>query len=81
MYTFEFFWFFYLLLLAVLIVIEWFSAKQFYAIAKMKGHSDKKYFWWCFWTGILGWSMVIALPNRGGIQTENTMGFDDLPYL
>lgn len=57
----------FLLLLLVLVpfIIAWFAAKEFYEIAKMKGHFEKKYFWWCFWIGMIGWPMVIALPDRG----------------
>lgn len=54
----------FLAIIAGIVVLYWFVGKQFYAIAKMKGHPQKKYFWWCFWAGIIGWMMVIALPDR-----------------
>ena len=35
-----------LLVLAIIIAIDWFAAKAMYEIAVMKGHPQKKYFWW-----------------------------------
>lgn len=53
-----------------MLMIDWLAAEHFYEIAKMKGHPEKKYFWWCFWIGMIGWPMVIALPDRSNIQTH-----------
>lgn len=50
-----------LLIVVLFLVIDWFAAQQFHEIAKMKGHPETKYLWWCFWMGIVGWAMVIAL--------------------
>ena len=47
--------------IAVLIVYG-IAASKFEKIAVMKGHSG--YFWYCFFLGIAGWLMVIALPDR-----------------
>ena len=69
-----------ILVLAVILMIDWFAAKQFHEIAKMKGHPEKKYFWWCFWIGMIGWPMVIALPDRGNTHQKST-GSDELPEL
>ena len=52
-----------LLVLAIIIAIDWFAAKAMYEIAVMKGHPEKKYFWWCFWMAMFGYPMVIALPD------------------
>lgn len=70
-----------LLVLAGIIALNWFIANEFYAIAKMKGHPQKKYFWWAFWLGIVGWAMVIALPNRAGISSNAITDIDELPEL
>ena len=84
-----------LIILCIALAIAWFAAGQFYEIAKMKGHSDKKYFWWCFWLLLVGMMMVIALPDRrsgnvsastppnyrsGNVRTGSP-GADDLPDL
>lgn len=37
-------------------------ARKFASIAEMKGHQG--YFWWCLLLGVVGWAMVIALPDR-----------------
>ena len=70
----------------VLLVVNGIAASKFESIAKMKGHEG--YFWWCFWLGVIGWAMVIALPDRknivdqkeivGSKEIENT---DALPEL
>lgn len=48
----------------VVLAIYGFAGSEFSRIAEMKGHNGKKYFWWCFLTGAIGWAMVIALPER-----------------
>lgn len=59
-----------LTLLAVL-AVSYFAAVEFQSIAAMKGHNDKKYFWWSFLGGAIGMLMVIALPDRNaGAHTE-----------
>ena len=70
-----------LLVLAVIIAIDWFAAKAMYEIAVMKGHPQKKYFWWCFWMAMFGYPMVIALPDRRGAQAQSVPGADELPEL
>ena len=70
-----------LLVLAIIIAIDWFAAKTMYEIAVMKGHPEKKYFWWCFWMAMFGYSMVIALPDRRGAQAQSTPSADELPEL
>lgn len=65
----------------IYLVVNWQSATKFQEIAKMKGHYDDVYFWWCFWLGLYGWAMVIALPDRRGSHTETILTNDDLPAL
>ncbi len=70
-----------LLVLGVIIAIDWFAAKTMYEIAVMKGHPQKKYFWWCFWMAMFGYPMVIALPDRRGAQAQSAPSADELPEL
>lgn len=70
-----------LLVLAIIIAIDWFAAKAMYEIAVMKGHPQKKYFWWCFWMAVFGYPMVIALPDRRGAQVQSAPSADELPEL
>lgn len=70
-----------ILTLVVVLVISWLVAGRFDEIAQMKGQPPKKYFWWCFWLGMIGWAMVIALPDRGGAVQTGVYTNDDLPEL
>ena len=56
-------------------------AKQFHEIAKMKAHPEKKFFWWCFWIGMIGWTMVIALPDRGNTTHQESADTEELTEL
>lgn len=67
-----------LLACCVMLLFAWYMAEQFYTVAKMKGHSERKYFWIPFWLGILGYMLVIALPDRGCTEQVVT---DELPDL
>ncbi len=60
----EDFFFIFVLVLIFALVIGYAAANTFYAIACMKGHNDRKYFWWCFACLPVGALMVIALPDR-----------------
>lgn len=73
--------FFIFVVIVVIFVINCFAAEQFSEIASMKGHLNKKYFWWCFWLGIVGWAMVIALPDRANISSKVAIDVDELPEL
>ena len=42
------------------IIAGWFSE-----VASEKGYSSPKYFWICFFMGLVGQLLVIALPDRG----------------
>lgn len=54
-----------LIALLIWLVISWLVAKQFAEVAEMKKHDDGKYFWICFFLGVVGYLLVIALPDRG----------------
>jgi len=51
-----------------IVVLFWFIAEEFQRIATMKGHYEKRYFWWSFLLPIVGYLMVIALPDRTDIE-------------
>lgn len=50
--------------LGVGIAIAWYIANCFYEIACMKGFYEKCYFWVPFLLGIVGYLLVVALPDR-----------------
>lgn len=71
----------FVLCIAILALLLWLSvciARWFADAAAMKGHTDKKYFWICFWLGWIGYLLVVALPDRGGNDQVVT---DELPDL
>lgn len=67
------------------LMIAYYAAKEFEAIAAMKGFVDKKYFWWSFLMPPFGMLMVVALPDRAFAQNRNPQAAsdqpDDLPEL
>lgn len=74
------------------LLVAYFAALEFQTIAEMKGHSEKKYFWWSFFVGFVGMLMVVALPDRskgvandyptvGQSQPGESSQSDDLPDL
>lgn len=65
----------------VAIFVDYDIAKEFQRIAEMKGHYDKKYFWWSFGLGLIGYAMVIALPDRSGQPEAQPVYDDELPEL
>ena len=67
-----------LVAIALSFVLLYFIAKWFFEVAEEKGYHDKKYFWICFWLGLPGWLLVIALPNRG---TSQQTVIDELPEI
>ena len=60
------------------LVIAYLIANEFYKVAQAKGYSEKKYLWLSFWLGIIGYLLVIALPDRG--NTPKAVS-DELPDL
>lgn len=67
-----------LLMAAALICLDYFVAKWFFEAAEAKGYHDRKYFWICFWLGVIGYLLVIALPDRGNVPQVIS---DELPDL
>lgn len=52
------------LLIAVLILWAWwFLSKEMSQIAEAKGYSAHRYFHICFWFGIIGFLIVVAMPD------------------
>ena len=70
-----------LLVVVAVLVLFHFAGKEFERIAKMKGHSEKRYYWWSFLMGPIGYSMVIALPDRADKVEATRILNDDLPDL
>lgn len=79
---------------AVMLWIWYLVAKEFYKIAEMKGFPESKYLWISFFLGVVGWMLVIALPDRrqqaaqvqqpqpvSGSQSRPARTDDDLPNL
>ena len=51
-------------LVAVAFLALWFVlARKMSEIAESKGYDRRAYFHWCFWTGLWGYLMVLALPD------------------
>ena len=68
----------FIVLAACAILVVWyFLAKEFYAIAQEKGYDDRKYFWWSFLFGIAGCLLVVALPDRSNAQKEINASIKD----
>lgn len=71
-----------IIILAVAALIIWINyliAEEFYTVVKAKGYFyERKYFWICFFLGMVGYLLVIALPDRSGVQK---VAHDELPPL
>ena len=63
----------------VVFVIAWFAAKEFYKLAEDKGYHSKKYFWWAFLVPVVGYLLIVAMPDKGGEQ--RAVYNQDLPDL
>lgn len=62
-----------ILLLIFVVIIRFFAANEFYNIAMIKGFLDRKYFWYAFFLGIIGYLMVIALPDKNQQKIHETI--------
>lgn len=76
---------FFLLLLciasaALSIWVYYLISREFYRAAVMKGHTEKKYLWLPFFLGIIGYLLVIALPNKNAVSVAQSAN-DELPEL
>ena len=58
-----------LLVIAAVLFVLWLIAKEFEGVAQAKGYYARKYFWMCFFLGMTGYMLVIALPNKNAVQT------------
>ena len=67
-----------LLIGAVLIFLDFLIAGWFFEAAEAKRYHNSKYYWICFWLGLPGWLLVIALPDRGNAPQVVS---DELPDL
>ena len=67
-----------LLIGAVLIFLDFLIAGWFFEAAEAKEYHNSKYYWICFWLGLPGWLLVIALPDRGNAPQVVS---DELPDL
>ena len=54
----------------IALIAAYACANNFYEIACMKGHDDRKYFWWTFFIPLMGALMVIALPEKKQVDKE-----------
>ena len=54
----------------IYLVLDVVISQKFESIAEEKGHSG--YFAWCFFRGAVGWAMVIALPDRKNVSSNNS---------
>ena len=63
---------------AIALWIDYLIAREFYFAAHEKGYPGKKYLWICFFLGMVGYLLVIALPNRASAKVEAN---DELPPL
>ena len=69
---------FYMALLAAVIILNYFIAKKFEAIAFQKGYDVSIHsFAMCFWLGLVGYLYVIALPNK---KSENVSASSTSTY-
>lgn len=62
----------------VVLVVSLICASEFSSIAKEKGYTSSKYFWYAFLFGIFGALIVIALPDRKA-KTEKIVVADPSP--
>lgn len=68
------------LIVLLLLVVDFFVAREFYKAAVMKGWTARKYFWLAFLLPPAGYLLVIALPDRGGAHMS-VFESDDLPDI
>ena len=67
-----------LAVIVALLYLQYIIAKEFYSAAVTKGYSNKKYLWYCFFLGMIGYLMVIALPNK---IVRTNQSADELPEI
>lgn len=65
----------------LLLGLNFIIAREFSRIAKDKGHNGRRYFHFCFWLGLVGMLMVIALPDRPGQAAASTSQAGNRPAV
>ncbi|MBR4459301.1 MAG: hypothetical protein IKS31_10125 [Clostridia bacterium] len=55
-----------------LIIVWYYAARSMADIARDKGYTEKKWFHFCFWLGLAGFLMVVAMPDRNGQPVPQT---------
>jgi hypothetical protein len=63
------------------IAIDILISLEFYKIAEMKGHPERKYLWLSVLLGIIGYLLVVALPDRRQDAAVQPIPTDDLPEI
>lgn len=69
-----------LIFLLFLLAVHFFVAAEFYRVAVMKGWSEKKYLIMAIFLWVIGYMLIIALPDRGGYGRK-AVESDDLPDI
>lgn len=62
------------------LAVHFFVSVEFYKAAAMKGWPQKKYFYMALGLWIVGYMLIIALPDRGGSGVR-AVEISDLPEL
>ena len=70
----------YVVLALALLAVHFFVAEEFYKVAAMKGWPQKKYLIMAFLLWIVGYLLIVALPDRTGESMAAVIS-DDLPEL
>ncbi len=65
---------------AVLLALDFLVAREFFLAAAMKGWASRKYFFYAFFLPIIGYLLVVALPDRGS-ASDGSFESRDLPEL
>jgi len=71
---------FMLIFALVVLAIHCFVSVEFYRTAVMKGWSEKKYLLMAIFLWVIGYMLIIALPDRGG-YSRKAVESDDLPDI
>ena len=74
--------------LIIILIINNYIASQFQEVAEKKGYTETKYKWICFFFGIAGMLLVVALPDLKLRQSvsektipKKAVNNDELPDL
>lgn len=70
----------YVVLILALLAAHYFVAEEFYKVAAMKGWPQKKYRIMALLLWIIGYLLIVALPDRTG-ESMTAVISDDLPEL